>query len=104
MNAYDQKSEAAEHARYLRKERGSAMVPYECERCGFWHLSPVERQTSSTVCAVCTDRNGVPKDLYRTKKDASRRAEINRNEKGVALNVYECPHQKGWHLTKAGDR
>lgn len=101
MNAYDLESEAAEHARYLKVERGSEMVPYECGRCGFWHLSPAERQTSSTVCGFCRDRSGNSKDLYATKADAERRAEINRLEKSVNLNVYKCPHQKGWHLTRS---
>jgi hypothetical protein len=100
LNAYDEKSEAAEHARYLKKERGSEMVPYECERCGFWHLSPADRQTTSTVCAFCRDRQGNLKDLYLTQRDARRRAEISRVERGVILEIYKCPHQSGWHLTR----
>jgi hypothetical protein len=100
LNAYDLESEAAEHARYLKFERGSVMVPYECDRCGFWHLSPAERQTSSTVCGFCRDRNGGSKDLYATKQDAERRAQISLTEKKVNLSVYKCPHQNGWHLTK----
>ena len=99
LNAYDLEGEAAEHARYLKRERGSVMVPYECGRCGFWHLSPADRQTSSTVCAFCRDRKGGSKDLYQTKRDAERRAEINLQERGAALTVYRCPHQPGWHLT-----
>jgi len=100
LNAYDEKSEATEHARYLKQERGSVMVPYECGRCGSWHLSPQERQTSSTVCGFCRDRSGGSKDLYATKRDTERRSEITRSEKGIELAVYECPYQKGWHLTK----
>ncbi len=100
LNAYDERFEAAENARYLKQQHGSSMVPYECERCGFWHLSPSERQTSSTVCGFCTDRIGNRKDLYLTKPDALRRAEINMREKGISLNVYKCPHQNGWHLTR----
>lgn len=101
INSYEEKSEAAEHARYIKREHGNSMVPYECAKCGFWHLSPADRQTNSTVCGFCRDRNGNHKDLYLTKRDAERRGEINRKEKGVVLNVYACPHQKGWHLTKA---
>jgi len=101
LNSYEQKTEATEHASYIKREHGSSMVPYKCQRCGFWHLSPADRQTTSSVCAFCRDRNGSSKDLYQTKRDAERRAEINRKEKGVALSVYACPHQKGWHLTKA---
>ena len=104
MNSYDHKGEASEHAAYIRHERGSSMVPYECAKCGFWHLSPADRQTKSTVCGFCRDRNGNNKDLYRTKPDAERRAEINRIEKGVTLNVYKCPHQDGWHLTSRQDQ
>ena len=104
LNAYDVEGEAAEHARYLKLERGRVMVPYQCERCGFWHLSPADRQTSSTVCTFCTDRSGNLKDLYLTRPDAARRAEINMREKGVSLSVYKCPHQKGWHLTRQPGR
>ena len=100
LNSYDLETEAAEHARYLKNERGSSMVPYGCRRCGFWHLSPADRQTTSTVCAFCRDASGNSKDLYATKGDAERRAEINRAEKSVELAVYKCPHQNGWHLTK----
>ena len=100
LNAYDRESEAAEHARYLKRERGSSMVPYRCERCDFWHLSPADRQTSSSVCGFCRDRNGSSKDLYATKRDAERRAEINKSERGIDLAVYKCPHQPGWHLTR----
>lgn len=100
LNSYDLEREAAEHARYIKQERGSSMVPYECQRCGFWHLSPSDRQTSSSVCAFCTDRKGVSKDLYFTKPGAERRAEISMREQGVTLKVYRCPHQNGWHLTR----
>ena len=100
LNSYDLESEAAEHAVYIKREHGSSMVPYQCSTCGFWHLSPEDRQTNSSVCSFCTDRNGNKKDLYYTERDAFRRAEINMQEKGVALKIYKCPNQEGWHLTK----
>ena len=72
---------------------------YRCDDCGQWHLSPKSRQTPSKECS-CTDSNGKPKQLYFKKGDAHKRADIIEAERGSYLDVYECPIQSGWHLTK----
>ena len=69
-----------------------AFVPYECDTCGKWHLSPSSRQTPSVPCRYCG------KDLYATREVAQRRADISRKERGIQLSVYSCGD--GWHLTK----
>jgi len=77
---------------------GKIFSPYQCIKCGFWHLSPKERQTPSREC-TCTDSRGRHKQLYETKEAAEIRAQIIENERGEKLNIYECPRQDGWHLT-----
>jgi len=92
--------EAAGGASHVRREYGLDLSPFECPNCGRWHLSPRERQTPSRICVYCVDSNGRNKELYETKEAALRRAGIIAKERGVALNVYKCPRQHGWHLAK----
>ena len=77
----------------IEEMRINNLVPYKCQKCKKWHLSPKNRQTPSTKCNSCH------KDLYSTKAIALRRAEIIREEKGVRLSVYKCSYMEGWHLT-----
>ena len=48
----------------------------------------------------CTSSNGEPKASYRSKRDAVLRSQIIREVKGLELNVYACPLNRGWHLTR----
>lgn len=100
LTVYRSRAEADESARYVEGRYGRAMVSYQCETCGEWHLSPSERQTSSTQRGCCIDRNGRPKAAYASRKGAERRAAILLREQGVSLSVYPCPNGGGWHLTK----
>ncbi len=98
---YDSKAEAQSAANYANKTyRDTNLLPYKCEQCGLWHLSPANRQTPSQACPVCRGSDGKPKAAYTSKKDAYQRASILRKEQGVTLKVYECEHGNGWHLTK----
>lgn len=76
-----------------------AMIPYLCKNCGKYHLTPQEFycEKVSPSCS-CVDRNGQPKDTYKTKADALKMANI-RSRTGVLLHVYECPQGSGYHLT-----
>ena len=69
------------------------MVAYECNKCGWWHLSPADRQTPSAYCDYCG------KELYETKQAVQRRAKILLEERGVRLSIYQCEYSDGWHLT-----
>jgi hypothetical protein len=100
LTEYDSEQEAKKGAAYARKNYQSKLVPYPCDRCGMWHLSPVDRQTPSQKCTRCTGADGKPKDSYRTEADARRRAGILRKEQGAVLRVYPCEHGNGWHLTR----
>jgi hypothetical protein len=89
-------------ASYVQQTYGQTMVPYLCQDCGQWHLSPVDRYTEhSTWSCSCLGRNRSPKDCYQTKVDATRRAEILWEESRERLYVYQCPFDDDiWHLTK----
>ena len=103
LSEYDSKAEAKTAAAYANKNfQNSDVTPYKCSVCGFWHLSPVERQTPSDTCTICRGSDGNLKEAYPTERDALRRAGLLRKEQGVKLNVYVCEHGNGWHLTKQG--
>lgn len=100
VTEYDSEEEAWEGADYANEVYGSNLVPYECRRCGFFHLAPQHRQTPSRTCHSCAGADGRPKEAYATQQDAERRAEILLAERGVRLRAYVCNHGSGWHLTK----
>jgi hypothetical protein len=101
LTEYDSKTEAKSGARYANQNySGNNLVPYKCDRCGFWHLTPTERQTPSETCSVCRGADGKQKEAYQSKDDAEQRATLLRKEQGVSLTVYKCEHGNGWHLTK----
>lgn len=89
---------AAKHANSQYKQN---LIPYKCQKCKKWHLAPKDRQTPSTQCNFCTGADGRPKELYRTKAEATRRADILLEESGKELTVYKCEYNNGWHLTKS---
>lgn len=104
LTEYDTKAEAKAAAGYANKtHQNNDLVPYKCRQCGFWHLSPADRQTPSTSCPVCRGADGKPKDSYLNQDSAHRRADLLRKEQGVTLKVYKCEHGNGWHLTKQKD-
>ena len=100
LTEYDSRAAAQEGASHARRVYGRELEPYACSRCRWWHLSPKGRRTPSVVCDMCSGADGGPKHAYASYEDAARRAEIIREEKGLWLTVYECPHGRGWHLTK----
>ncbi|MFC1526103.1 hypothetical protein ACFL6X_04745 [Candidatus Latescibacterota bacterium] len=100
LTEYDTEQEAREGVDYARQRYQSDLVPYLCDTCGKWHLSPTSRQTPSQKCPTCTGADRRPKDSYQTEEDARRRADILRREQGALLRVYPCEHGHGWHLTR----
>jgi endogenous inhibitor of DNA gyrase (YacG/DUF329 family) len=91
-------ADAQSAADYVKTRHKNNMIPYQCARCGRWHLSPASRHTPSQTCA-CIDHNGKAKESYQTEADAKKRAAIIYREKGVSLSVYPCPLGNGYHLT-----
>lgn len=100
LTEYHSQAEAQNAADYVSSAHGREMTPYRCARCGYWHLSPTERQTPSKECTYCSGSDGRPKANYESQSDAERRAEILCREQGVTLRAYPCPYG-GWHLTKS---
>ena len=97
--SYPSLAAAEDGARYVHRRWEKDMVPYRCDRCRKWHLSPTSRQTPSEPCSWCTGSSGQPKQSYRRVEHAQRRATILRDEHGVSLRVYACEHGYGYHLT-----
>lgn len=100
LSVYFSRSQAAEAAQYTNQRKNSNFIEYQCDRCKYWHLTPLARHTSSQTCLDCTGGDGKNKQLYPTREIAKQRADILLRKKGKHLNVYTCPFNKGWHLTK----
>jgi hypothetical protein len=101
LTEYDSQSEAREGAAHALERFRKQLVPYACDTCDKWHLSPADRQTPSTKCPVCRSADGLAKESYRNEQEARRRAQILRGEQGADLRVYSCEHGHGWHLTRS---
>ncbi len=53
---------------------------------------------------TCIGRvSGAALSVYDSLEDAQKRADIIKSERGLRLEVYECEHSGGWHLTKDSD-
>ena len=100
LSEYAEEYKALDAANYSREQFNNDLIPYQCDKCSFWHLSPKARVTPSKKCIKCTAGDGTFKDAYRTKSEAHKRANIIYDEGGINLNVYECEFGNGWHLTK----
>jgi len=101
LKSYQCSFSAQQAADQAKINHGRVMVAYQCERCDYWHLCPEERYTPNETCDYCTSRARVPKKLYSTEEAAQKRADCLWDERRVRLDVYPCPHQDGWHLTKS---
>lgn len=101
LSVYNSEDSARSGAEYIKQAHGTDLVPYHCNRCDKWHLSPAARQTPSSTCHSCRDSGGRRKESYRSHDDARRRADILQSEQGANLRVYQCPSGTGWHLTKS---
>jgi len=100
LTVYASISEAQRSANYINYQYEKKLVPYQCSKCGEWHLSPEDRQTPITKCRHCRSFDGKHKDLYDSEVDAGKRATILKKEKGISLKAYKCPYNDGWHLSK----
>lgn len=98
LKSYYTERDAIEAASYVKNKYGNEQVAYKCNNCGYWHLSPANRQTPSRTCS-CVDSHGKPKQLYKTREDAEKRRDIIFREQGKDLDVYRCKVSSGWHLT-----
>lgn len=94
------KTEALKSAEYTKKNYKTDLIPYKCEKCGFYHLAPKDSvlNVKQNACS-CRDSNGKPKALYLTKADAEKQRKKSQKEQNIKLRVYKCEDGKGFHLT-----
>lgn len=90
LSVYRTEAEAQESARYQKKS-GRDLFPRKCERCGEWHLTPLEGKPGDCGCSNSY------KNLYPTQEAALR--DIERLGAEGRLRPYPCDRGKGWHLT-----
>ena len=100
LTEYPNHEAALDGARYTKYRSGRRLGPYHCSKCGQWHLAPEERMIDITKC-LCVSASGEPKSLFKSERDAQRRADILRRERGADLGVYRCEYGWGWHLTRS---
>ena len=51
-------------------------------------------------CGYCRGKDGKPKDIYETFQLAVDTVKHIKENRGIFLNIYKCPQNNGWHLTK----
>ena len=86
LSVYASYNEAQASADYVGKD----FIPYQCSKCGMYHLKPKEFYCEKvTRRCDCVDHNGQPKDTYKPQEDAQRMIRI-RSKAGIQLNVYPC--------------
>jgi hypothetical protein len=54
-------------------------------------------------CDFCKGKDGKKKDVYETFQAALDTAQYIEENRGISLNIYQCPRGNGWHLTKTGE-
>jgi len=59
----------------------------------------VKIKTRKTFC-ICKDAQGNPKNLYISQKEAQKELQHLLETQYISLEVYPCPSESGWHLTK----
>ena len=99
LREFDRRAEA-KRAVKLDPREWRNMEAYRCPKCDRWHLRAVQDSDpipTDTTCLMCCGRDGRPKVSY-PSFDAAREAADAMT--GVELTVYECPHGRGWHLTR----
>ncbi|WP_348720672.1 hypothetical protein [uncultured Alcanivorax sp.] len=101
LTEYEYEVQAESAANYINTIYGNDLIPYDCTKCSYWHLTPKSRHTPSRTCDYCTSSSGEPKSLYETREGAEKRAEILAKQGTPNLRVYECPYENGWHLTSS---
>ncbi|MCH5293560.1 MAG: hypothetical protein J1E07_07510 [Treponema sp.] len=99
LSVFMTEREAQGSADYERGQ-GRNLYPYQCKKCGLWHLAPEESRVDfrENACS-CTDSRGNGKRLYATREDAEKAMETSEEARNVSLSVYPCPDGGGWHLT-----
>ncbi len=57
----------------------------------------------SKILCNCKDSQGNPKQSYLSKKLADEQKNFIKEDRCVSLDIYKCPENSGWHLTKGNN-
>ena len=100
LTVYTTEAQAEASALYEKTMRGSMLYPYLCDKCGYYHLAPIESKLNvkRNACS-CLDSQGRHKALYLTREDAEKQRTKSEKEQHIVLKIYSCNEGKGFHLT-----
>lgn len=99
LSVYITEQEAQQSVDF-QKQCGRSLYPYQCTKCGYWHIAPtISRINVKHNACDCRDSNSNPKDLYLTLEDAEKAKYKREAEGSDTLRIYECPYKLGYHLT-----
>jgi len=63
-------------------------------------IEPIQNSPDEKLYCNCQDMHGNPKNLYLSHHEAQKEVKYLREAKQISLNIYPCPFEPGWHLTK----
>jgi hypothetical protein len=63
-------------------------------------MENIDQMPHLRKCEYCRGKDGKEKDVYETFQSAFDTAKHIEENRKIYLNVYQCPHGNGWHLTK----
>lgn len=100
LSVYVSENDALNGAMLTRINGGPDFYPYQCDKCGYYHLAPENSRINVKRNAChCRDSNGKPKALYLSKEDAEKQRLKSQEEQHIKLKVYRCDEGLGFHLT-----
>lgn len=87
LSVFETELEAQGSADYERGQ-GRNLYPYQCKKCGLWHLAPEESRVDfrENACS-CTDSRGDGKHLYATREDAKKAMETSEEARDVRVRA-----------------
>jgi len=91
LTEYSSEYKAEEGANYAKRQYGRILYPYQCSKCGEWHLSPVKK-------GQCLNRKGEPLIEYESRDDAEEGIIYARENYESNLVPYFCKDCGKWHL------
>lgn len=95
-SSFDTLEECLEAVKQAKIKRNVDLQPYLCSRCGKWHLSnPRYRDSAKIFIKEC-----LHKKVYYNLGMAKNVANKVKEERGIELHAYRCPHCEHYHLTK----
>lgn len=63
-------------------------------------IEPIQNSLEQEPYCNCEDMHGNLKNLYLSQNKAQKEVKYLRETQQISLNIYPCPFESGWHLTK----